>query len=130
MLNLKKIKKMKNSMKRAAQVILAAVVLFCVYAGYLFVMTGEWKSMEAFTSSLFEEDLKNAPTVTVKSVSGGSLSWCRKVELSNGQTVYFHRDTNPSAWGLEKGDKIAVYISPDEIKKEKSAYFCGAFEKR
>lgn len=121
---------MKNFVKKAAQILTAAMVLFFIYAGYLFVMTGEWKSMETFTSSLFEEDLKNAPTLTVKSVAGGSLSWCRKVELSNGQTVYFHRDTNPSAWGLEKGDKIAIYISPGELEKNKSAFFCGAFEKR
>lgn len=122
--------KMKNLMKRAAQILAAAVVLFFIYVGYLFMMAGSWRGMEAFTSSLFEEDLNDAPTVTIKSVSGGFLSWCRKVELSNGQKIYFHRDKNPSAWGLEAGDKIAVYISPDEMKKEKSAFFCGAFEKR
>ncbi len=122
--------KMKNLMKRAAQVILAAVVLFCVYAGYLFMMTGTWNGMEAYVSSLFEEDLNDAPTLTIKSVSGGFLSWSRKVELSNGQKIYFHRDTNPSAWSLEEGDKIAIYISPGELEKNKSAFFCGAFEKR
>lgn len=122
--------KMKNLMKRAAQILAAAVVLFFIYVGYLFMMAGSWRGMEAFTSSLFEEDLDVAPTVTIKSVSGGFLSWSRKVELSNGQKIYFHRDKNPSAWGLEAGDKIAVYISPDEMKKEKSAFFCGAFEKR
>ena len=121
---------MKELVKRAAQILAAAVVLFCVYVGYLFMMAGSWRGMEAYVSSLFEGDLKNAPTLTIKSVSGGFLSWSRKVELSNGQTIYFHRDTNPSAWELEKGDKIAVYISPDEMKKEKSAFFCGAFEKR
>lgn len=122
--------KMKNLMKRAAQVILAAVVLFCVYAGYLFMMTGTWNGMEAYVSSLFEEDLNDAPTLTIKSVSGGFLSWSRKVELENGQKIYFHRDTNPSAWSLEEGDKIAIYISPGELEKNKSAFFCGAFEKR
>ena len=122
--------KMKNLMKRAAQILAAAVVLFFIYVGYLFMMAGSWRGMEAFTSSLFEEDLNDAPTLTIKSVSGGFLSWCRKVELSNKKKIYFHRDKNPSAWGLEAGDKIAVYISPDEMKKEKSAFFCGAFEKR
>lgn len=110
--------------------ILAAVVLFVFYAGYLFMMIGTWSGMEAYVASLFEEDLDAAPTVTIKSVSGGFLSWSRKVELSNGQKIYFHRDTNPSAWKLEKGDKIAIYISPGELEKNKSAFFCGAFEKR
>lgn len=121
---------MKTLVKRAAQILAATVVLFFIYVGYLFMMAGSWRGMEAFTSSLFEEDLNDAPTVTIKSVSGGFLSWSRKVELSNGQKIYFHRDKNPSAWGLEAGDKIAVYISPDEMKKEKSAYFCGVFTKR
>lgn len=121
---------MKNFVKRAAQVFLAAVVLFVFYVGYLVVMSGSWLGMEAYLSSVFDDELDNAPTLTIKSVSGGFLSWSRKVELSNGQKIYFHRDTNPSAWGLEAGDKIAVFISPDEMKKEKSAYFCGAFEKR
>lgn len=122
--------KMKNLMKRAAQILAAAVVLFFIYVSYLFMMAGSWRGMEAFTSSLFEEDLDVAPTVTIKSVSGGFLSWSRKVELSNGQKIYFHRDTNPSAWSLEEGDKIAIYISPGELEKNKSAFFCGAFEKR
>ena len=121
---------MKNFVKKAAQILTAAVVLFFIYAGYLFMMTGSWRGMEAYVSSLFEEDLDVAPTVTIKSVSGGFLSWSRKVELSNGQKIYFHRDKNPSAWGLEKGDKIAIYISPGELEKNKSAFFCGAFEKR
>ncbi len=122
--------KMKNFVKKAAQILTAAVVLFFIYAGYLFMMTGSWRGMEAFTSSLFEEDLDVAPTVTIKSVSGGFLSWSREVELENGQKIYFHRDKNPSAWRLEKGDEIAVFISPSELEKNKSAYFCGAFEKR
>ena len=121
---------MKNFVKRAAQVFLAAVVLFFIYAGYLVVMSGSWLGMEAYLSSVFDDELDNAPTLTIKSVSGGFLSWSRKVELSNGQKIYFHRDTNPSAWKLEKGDKIAIYISPGELEKNKSAYFCGAFEKR
>lgn len=121
---------MKKIAKRAAQILAAAVVLFFIYVGYLFMMAGSWRGMEAFTSSLFEEDLDVAPTVTIKSVSGGFLSWSREIELENGQKIYFHRDKNPSAWGLEAGDKIAIYISPGELEKNKSAFFCGAFEKR
>ena len=109
---------------------MVVAILFVFYVGYLFMMVGEWYKFERFASSLFEEDLKNASTLTIKSVSGGFLSWSRKVELSNGQKIYFHRDKNPSAWRLEKGDEIAVFISPSELEKNKSAFFCGAFEKR
>lgn len=121
---------MKNLKKITAQALMVVAILFVFYVGYLFMMVGEWYKFERFASSLFEGDLKNAPTLTIKSVSGGFLSWSRKVELSNGQKIYFHRDKNPSAWRLEKGDEIAVFISPSELEKNKSAYFCGAFEKR
>lgn len=70
--------------------------------------------------TVFEDDLKNEPTLTITDVSGGYLAWSRTVKLSNGQTVFFHRDNNPSAWQLEPGQKIAVYIAADDLAKEKT----------
>ena len=119
---------MKKIAKKAGLVIIAAVVVLGVYAGYLFLMTGQWYSMEAFTNSLFEEDLKASPSLTITEVSGGYLSWSRTVKLSNGKIIFFHRNNNPSAWKLEPGQKIAIYVTAKDAAKEKS--FCGAYEKR
>lgn len=120
----------KITLKRVGQAIAAVVVILGIYASYLFLMTGQWSSMERYVGQFFEDDLKNEPTLTITDVSGGYLAWSRTVKLSNGQTVFFHRDNNPSAWQLEPGQKIAVYIAADDLAKEKSAYFCGAYEKR
>lgn len=120
----------KINFKRIGQIVSALVVFVAIYAGYLFLMSGHWYSLESYTGQFFKEDLAKAPTVTITDVSGGYLSWSRTVKLSNGRTVFFHRDNTPSAWKLKKGQKIAVWISSGDLFKAKSSCFCGAYEKR
>lgn len=119
----------KITLKRVGQAIAAAVVILGIYAGYLFLMTGQWSSMERYVGQFFEDDLKNEPTLTITEVSGGYLAWNRTVKLSNGQTVFFHRDNNPSAWQLEPGQKIAVYIAADDLAKKKALIFAALMRK-
>ena len=41
----------KITLKRVGQAIAAAVVILGIYAGYLFLMTGQWSSMEDMLDS-------------------------------------------------------------------------------
>ena len=53
---------MKKITLRVGQAVVAAVVILGIYAGYLFLMAGQWFSMERYVGQFFEDDLKNGPT--------------------------------------------------------------------
>ena len=62
---------MKKITLRVGQAVAAAAVILGIYAGYLFLMAGQWFSMERYVGQFFEDDLKNEPTLTITDVSGG-----------------------------------------------------------
>ena len=110
----------KITLKRVGQAIAAVVVILGIYASYLFLMTGQWSSMERYVGQFFEDDLKNEPTLTITEVSGGYLAWNRTVKL----IIRAHGNWNPARkspsilqpmiWPRKKALIFAALMRKDE----------------